>query len=273
MPTTLSIDIGIRNLSLCIMKVEEDTSNLENYKILLWNTYDILEDNCKLCQTVQKNGKICNKKCTMKYNKEYGDEDHKESRLVFSCKTHFPKDIPKKSLNRYKRKLIKDYLLQDIARSVLLKIQQIYEDNEDIFNTIDSIVIELQPTLNQRMKFISHILYAKLVLLFLDTPKITIRFAGASKKLKAYTGPYIECKLKGGYAKRKWLSIQYTKWFLDNKFAQEQKELWMYVLEDKKIDDNADTFLMCINTLHGLAQQKLKKKLTYRIINETNTSN
>jgi hypothetical protein len=159
----------------------------------------------------------------------------------------------------FKKKSIDDYLLQDIAKVVLYKIQEIYDDNLLPLN-LSSIFIELQPKVNRKAIFTSHIIYGKLVELYKDT-NVPIRFVRASQKLKAYTGPNIECKLKGAYAKRKWLSIQYTRWFLENKFSNEQKDIWLPFFESKIVKpDMGDTFLMGINALYGIPKkQKFQK--------------
>ena len=110
------------------------------------------------------------------------------------------------------------------------------------------------------MKFTSHIIYGKLVELYKET-NTTVRFVRASQKLKAYTGPSIECKLKGSYAKRKWLSIQYTNWFLENKFDLEQSNTWLPFFENhSKKDDVSDTMLMAINGLYGIPKKQRQDK-------------
>jgi len=253
MDSVLSIDIGLRNLALCIMNATDKTK-LNTYKIELWNVYNTLDSDDYICNGIQKNKKICGKKCSYKYN------DNSNGNVIYCCKMHFPKEIKVTTKNIFKKKLIDSYLLQDIANIVLLKIQEIYDENIILFNKLKNVVIELQPKINQKMKMISHIIYGKLVEL-LRHQKTTIRFVRASQKLHAYTGPVIECKLKGKYAQRKWLSIQYTKWFLENKFSKEQKEKWLTFFESKLIKpDMADTFLMAINSIHGMpAKQKFQK--------------
>lgn len=242
--TCLSIDIGIRNLSLCVMS-SIDLVDLQNYKIKLWDVYDTLDDCDKLCKGVIKSGRVCGKKCGYKYKEDNID--------IFSCKTHCNKS---KKVLVYKKKAIANYLLQDIAKIVLAKFQEIYDNNIDIFKSIDTIVIELQPKINSKMVFISHIIYGRLVELYRET-KTTVRFVRAATKLKAYTGSYIECKLKSPYAKRKWLSVQYTEWFLKNKFCIEQKNVWLPIFETKTVKpDMGDTFLMAINSLHGIPKKK-----------------
>lgn len=245
----LSIDIGLRNLSLCVMSATQRT-DFESYKINLWDVYNILDTDDYKCLAVQKNGKVCGKRCLYKYKRADTTE--------YCCKTHFPKDsLPIGRENNFKKRAVSDYLLQDIALIVISKMDEIYKQNVEIFSQIDSVIIELQPKMARKMIFVSHIIYGKLVEIFRNT-KTTVRFVRASQKLKAYTGPVIECKLKGSYAKRKWLSIQYTLWFLQNKMSIEQRESWFdrFLLHNKR-DDLSDCYLMCINGLHGIPKRNI----------------
>jgi predicted DNA-binding protein YlxM (UPF0122 family) len=245
----LSIDIGIRNLAMCI--ISGDKTSFDTFTLHLWDVFDTLDTEEHLCKSYQKNKKICNKKCGYKYKIEDNNS------INFTCKSHFPKELlPLQKCNNFKKKMINDYLLQDIADIVLVKLQIIYDENKDLFEKLTSIVIELQPKINQKMKFTSHIIYGKLVELMRPF-KCTIRFVRASQKLKAYTGPELECKLKGAYAKRKWLSIQYSKWFLENKFNKVQSEKWLCVFDSKSIQaDMGDTLLMAINALVGVPKKQ-----------------
>lgn len=252
MNSVLTIDIGLRNLALCIMNATDKTK-LDTYTIELWNVYNTLDSDDYTCIGIQKNKKICGKKCTYKYTKE--------NDTIHCCKIHFPKDIKITLKHSFKKKMVDSYLLQDIANTVLLKIQDIYNENQYLLDELNSVVIELQPVLNAKMKMISHIIYGKFVEL-LRHQKTTIRFVRASQKLRAYTGPPLECKLKGKYAQRKWLSICYTRWFLENKFSNEQKEKWLVFFDSKmgKSDDLSDCALMAINSIHGVPKKYLKHK-------------
>lgn len=235
---TLCIDPGLRNLSLCIMN--------SDYQILLWDTIDVLDSDDYHCVSLFKNGKICNRKCSMKY---IGNGEN-----IYTCKTHFPKEIKKKRTNIFKKKSIDKYLLQDIANTFIKKIQDLYLSN-DVFKDITNILIELQPQCNRKMLFVSHILYGKLVELYKDT-NVPIRFVSATKKLRAYTGPKIECKLKGAYAQRKWLSVKYGEWILENKFSQEQRDKWLPIFLSKTVKpDMSDTLLMAINAISGIPKK------------------
>lgn len=253
----LTIDVGLRNLAMCIMSAEDKT-DISTYKIHLWDTYNTLENDDYTCNGVQKNGSICGKKCGFKYLKEQV--------VNYCCKMHFPKDLMsgKKIDNKYifKKKAINDYLLQDIARIVLQKLQFIYDSNNELFRSVTQVLIELQPKVNQKMKFTSHILYGKLVELYAkDNSKTTIRFVRASQKLKAYTGPVIECKLKSSYSKRKWLSIEYCRWFLETKFNKNECNTWLSELNNSiKKDDMCDVMLMAINGHYGIPKKQIRSK-------------
>ena len=237
---TLCVDPGLRNLSLCVMN--------SNYEILLWDVFNILDSDDYHCKGIFKNGKECGRKCTMKHKKE--------ETLIYTCKTHFPKEIKRTKIHDFKKKNIDDYLLQDIANTFIKRLQEIYELNP-VLKTLTNILIELQPKCNPKMLFISHILYGKFIELYKNT--IPIRFVRASQKLRAYTGPSIECKLKGKYAQRKWLSIRYGQWFLENKFSQEQRDKWLPTLTGK-LDDRNDTFLMAINAITGIPKKQITNK-------------
>jgi hypothetical protein len=240
---TCCIDIGLRNLALCIMDTDKT--------ILLWEVYNVLDSDDYKCDCKCKNGNTCGKKCNMKYTKD--------NNINYTCKTHFPKDIIRSKSNDYKKKNIDDYLLQDIAKSFLDKIYNIYNDNV-VFKDINRIFIELQPMCNKKALFTSHILYGKLVELYRDTD-VPIRFVRASQKLKAYTGPEIKCELKGKYAQRKYLGIQYCRWFLENHLSDEQREKWLpYFLSNSKKDDISDAFLMSINAITGIPKKQLTNK-------------
>lgn len=233
-------DIGLRHFAYCVMS--------PIYEILAWDVVNVLDSDQYTCNGLLKNGRVCGKKCSMKF---------KNPEWVYCCKTHFPKNQDKTKVNIFKKKNIDDYLLQDIAKSFIQCVQDIH-DNNDAFKVLKNIYIELQPKCNSKMVFVSHILYGKLVELY---PNVAIRFVRASQKLRAYTGPPIECKLKGAYAKRKWLSVKYTEWFLEHKFSKEQREYWLpFYLSNKVKADLADAMLMAMNAVTGIPKKQLKHK-------------
>lgn len=273
----LTIDVGLKNLAMCIMDSE--------YNLHLWDVYNMLDDEqySYSCKTRQKDGKMCEKKCQFKFPKEVKnkivdqivDENTGEvvkktdynisTEIAYTCKRHFPKDMPNQKKYFIKEKKVGDYLLQDIAERIMKGIQEIYDKHIDLFTKVTNICIELQPKVNQRMKFTSHIIYAKFVDLYKNRDgEIPIRFIRASQNLQAYRGPPVECKLKTPYAKRKYLSVAYTKWYLEhdllNNDFNKSKNYIEFLLSHPKKDDLCDVSNANINVHKGLKKkQKINK--------------
>lgn len=241
----LTIDIGLKNLALCIMSCSEK-KELSTYAIHFWETINTLEDTIPCCNGVTKGGTICGKQSC----KRYKVKQQEEEKVEYTCKTHFPKTIKSTKWNTITKKKVQDFLLQDIARLIIKKIQDVYETNLSLFQQLKKIHIELQPKVNNKMKMISHIIYGKLVDIFQDNQEIQIRFIRAAQKLKAYNGPVVTCNLKTPYSKRKFLAVEYTKWILTNKFSEEQVHKWYsHFMNNKKKDDLSDVYLMALNGL------------------------
>jgi hypothetical protein len=244
----LTIDVGIKNLAMCVID--------SHYNIHLWDVYNILEENddSKTCEISKKDGEVCGKKSQYKYTTD---------KLYYCCKKHFPKNIKIEKHHIIKNKKVNEYLLQYITQRILKNVREIFETNKDVFTKITNICIELQPKVNQRMKFISHVLYATFVDLYQNTD-IPIRFIRASQNLQAYNGPPVECKLKTPYSRRKFLSIAYTKWYLESgilktTFNQDKNWLNMLMSHSKK-DDLCDVINSNMNVHKGLTNKQKRNK-------------
>jgi hypothetical protein len=246
----LTVDVGLRNLAMCAMGVTENKLELH-----LWDVYDILNEDDNRCNVQTRKKKICGKKCNYSYTCQTGGQK------IYTCKPHFPKEIGLSKSNVFTRKNVKDYDLQEIASVVIGKVTQVSHDNNQIFEKISTVLIELQPTINRKMIFVSHILYGKFVDMF-SKSGVEIKFVRASEKLKVkYTGPELNCNLKTPYARRKWLSVEYTKWFLDNHLQPEHLERWKTHFMNKVTKpDMGDTFLMAVNALFPQDKLNYKKK-------------
>jgi hypothetical protein len=236
----LTIDVGLKNLAMCVM-CSNDTKDVSTYDIKLWDVYNTLEEDDHKCNGLTKKGIVCGKNTCMKYQ-DGGS-------TLYTCKTHFPKDIQPTFRNKHRTKTVKEYLLQDIASSVIKKLDELTKQHEELFRQVTKVMIELQPKVNNKMKLISHIIYGTFVAFYMDT-KTCVRFVRASQKLKAYKGPAIVCNLKDAYSRRKYLSIQYTIWFLQTIFENENSSGWLEMFNSHtKQDDLGDVFLMAINAL------------------------
>ena len=120
----------------------------------------------------------------------------------------------------------------------------------------DHILIENQPAFkNPKMKSIQMILYSYYLMKAKIEPsnkKMNIAFLMANNKLKVNLATddiknniiqKIHGKTKDKYRRHKELSKAYTKWFLETNDIKD----WLSIYEkEKKQDDMADTFLMCI---------------------------
>lgn len=250
----LTIDVGIKNLAMCIID--------SHFNINLWDVYNILDevDEIKTCEVLKKDGMVCGKKRQFKYTKNNQDGNNV---LLNCCKTHFPKDIKIEKHHRVVDKKVGDYLLQDITQKILKNVRDIYECNKEFFDKVTNICIELQPKVNQRMKFISHVIYTTFVDIYKNT-EIPVRFIRASQNLQAYNGPPVECKLKTPYSRRKFLSVAYTKWYLEsgilkNDFNQEKNWLNFLMTHSKK-DDLCDVINSNMNVHRGLKGKQKRNK-------------
>ena len=262
----LTIDVGIKNLAMCIMDWK--------YNIYLWDVYNMLDEEAiqySCFEKVKNDGKPCVKRCQYKFPRQIVDKITGVVTIIdtVSCKKHVPKDI-KPIENKYfiKDKKVGDYLLQDITERTMKNLRHTFETHQDIFKTVTHVCIELQPKVNQRMKFTSHIIYATFVDLYNnhdDTKKnIPIRFIRASQNLQAYTGPEIKNKYKTPYANRKYKSIEYIKWYLEQdilntEFNRNQKLMEKLSTHIKK-DDMCDVANANINVHKGLSKKQKQNK-------------
>jgi hypothetical protein len=113
---------------------------------------------------------------------------------------------------------------------------------KDIFLTVDLVVIENQPALkNPTMKSIQMMLYSFFIEHGYNSNQSTINniiLFSARDKLKLYNGPSVDTsKIKNQYNKRKYLSIEYTKYYIKD------SEFYEYFINSNKKDDLADSYL------------------------------
>jgi hypothetical protein len=223
----LGIDVGLKNLSLCITAKDE-----KRYTILLWDNYNLLDKDPELC--------MGSKVATFSL----------PSVASYYCKVHSRQVQGAKQLPKYKN--AKSYIIQDIARIVLGKITCIYTENTLVFERITSVFIENQPKINNKMKIVSTLILGKLTELL--SPKVPIRFISANSKLRI--GGVVSCftskdntRGKSGYSNRKKLSVEYTRAFLKNNLVTDAEKWSEHFENRKKLNDMADSLGFCICTL------------------------
>ena len=270
----LSWDIGIINLSYCLLEYKDD-----KIEILDWENINISLDrnnNIKKCCGIMKNQKLCNKNSTyfdLEYNfycKKHKNENSyeiKSKKCIFNdCKKnkkYFTNDNLIGYCEKHKKeyngtKTLKKKLTNKEKRSDLEMISEVLIkelDKREHLLDCDIVVIENQPAIkNPKMKSIQMIIYTYFLIRGkIDKNKISqISFLLASNKLKInilnkeLLKIEITNKFKNKYKQNKELSKLYCFNILNN-FNILNKEKWIeYYNKNKKKDDLADTFLMII---------------------------
>ena len=266
----LSIDVGIKNLALCILETTDT-----GFRIKFWEVINLCEERIKICGCSTKNKKEL-KKCTK--DAKYHKNNH------FYCKTHAAKSefkLPTSELNKYKRLKIDDlcqlatdhdisvtgsnnktnlinhiesyidkHVLENVSNMECKKISLIdigisIKENLDLLNTfvftnIDIVLIENQisPIAN-RMNCIQGMISQYLIMKDMKN----IQFISAANKLKAFIG-----SKKTTYCERKRIGVEVTKKLLvinDDNNINKDKIIDMFYKHKKK-DDLADCFLQGI---------------------------
>lgn len=272
----LSIDVGIKNLALCLLRLNEDLT----FEIKKWDVINLCEDKV-ICSEVT-GSKHCEKEA--KYCKNN----------INLCKTHTknkkfivpPPNLCDKSLSKSKlddllvlckeynievneKKVTKNLLLEKIHSMLEEKyfenIKTVRADDVDLIkigismknkldslinaNEIDTIIIENQisPIAN-RMKTLQGMISQY----FIMNDVYNIIFYSASNKLKQFTSTK-----NTTYNERKQLGVMYVNEIFNN--YPEINNWKEYFFKHKKKDDLADSFLQ------GLSYFNQKNNLTVKI--------
>jgi len=252
----LSIDVGIKNLALCVLEV-----NNNSYNILKWEVINLCGA-IPTCKEIVKN-KVCNKKSKFSKNNRYycGSCAKKTSYIIPTNKlnTIENKRIKLAELKavatdyeipigeKMKKQVIIDLLTEFKEKKCLENLQQISASDIPLVNigiairenlgttdyvNVDKILIENQisPIAN-RMKTIQ----GMIAQFFIMNGKEDIEFVSASNKLKLFMG-----KEKTTYNERKKAGIEITKNILSSDKNNSHVE---QISNSNKKDDLADCFL------------------------------
>lgn len=226
----LSIDVGIKNLAYCILEINE------TFKIISWDIINILDDKIDKqpkCENIINN-KICNKISSFKFNindsfKFYCDKK--------TCHKKMNKKFPNIKLIKQKKITVKNTPLIELVTILLNKLKI-----NNLLLNVDIVIIENQPVLkNPTMKSIQIVLYTYFIENGIINNNSLIKnviLFSARNKLKGYNGPIINTDhIKNKYNKRKYLSIEYTKYYIKN------SKFYNFFINSKKKDDLADSFI------------------------------
>ena len=228
----ISIDVGIKNLAYCIIERNDD-----NFEILYWDIINILDDkidNLPKCGNFIKN-KLCNKIAVSSID---NNDNVKYFCNKTTCQKFLIKNYPNIKINKLKKINTKSFSLLDLSSILINKLTLL----KDIILNVDEVIIENQPVLkNPTMKSIQIVLFSFFVEHGYNSKESlinNIHLFSARDKLKLYKGPVVDTsKIKNNYNKRKFLSIEYTKYYInDSKFNE-------FFLQNNKKDDLADSFI------------------------------
>ena len=216
----LSFDVGIKNLAYCEITPQK--------KIVNWGIINLNENPiCNMCLK-----KPCEKQAS--YCLKTNDE------IKYYCTSHIDhKSLKTNDKKTKKKKLNTNHDLCKLSKLGIEKLRSL-----DLSN-IKYILIENQPALkNPVMKSVQMIVYTFFIIEGImnnKSPIENIHMVNARNKLKVYKGEEIKCEKKG-YAKNKYLSVEYTKIMIKD----ENDLIQSIFLNSKKKDDLADAYLQGI---------------------------
>lgn len=224
-----SIDVGIRNLAYCVMEYDPENISGNQFKIHDWNVIDLL------------NNKQKNNKCQMKF--QSGDKKGQicHNLAYYSINGMNVCKIHSKSYNH--SQLTRFYTVSNISLYELARLAVLELDKID-FNHSQEIIIESQPSKNQKMKNFSMVLLNYFIIKYIaektesEQKLQDVKFISSRNKLTVYDGPYIECHLKGQHARNKFYGKIYCQYLIRNDFEKKN-----FFNSFKKRDDLADSFL------------------------------
>ena len=262
----LSFDVGIINLSYCLIKKENNTP-----VILDWGVINICDDNiiCNLCDThaIYYNINLTNTKCYYcKSHKpitlEYNEVETKDTKCIYKnkndtvcnkiayycckndntnlCKIHYKQHL-KNNISKTIKKSNQDY------DTTIKNLVTILDNKLYLLDNTEHVIIENQPSFkNPKMKSIALTLYNYyLIRGAIDGNVKKVKFISPSNKLKLIDDIDKE-KLKTidkkhSYKLNKKLSIDYC-----NRFIKDDDKWKCFFNNNKKKDDLSDSLLQCL---------------------------
>ena len=232
----LSIDVGIKNLAVCVVKCDSSGNEIIEW-VVINSIEDLLDNQLKCCVT--KKGKLCGKiaenKVTLKDNTILGFCKLKR------CQSELTSNYAKKKIKKYKKIYANRVDLSLLGKNIYKGLNKLKN-----LDNLDYVVIENQPVLkNPRMKSVQMIIFS-FFLFLTEKPGFDhkVILFNPSTKLKIYDGPKVNCDKKNKYAERKYLSVEYTKYFLNEHI---KNNIWIeFFNKSKKQDDLADSYLQAL---------------------------
>jgi len=230
MPKILSIDVGIINLAYCIIEKENDS-----FHILNWDIINILSDKIQKCTNIIKNTPCKKAASTCIIN-------NSNIKIGFcnkiKCQLAMKTTYTNNKVIKIKKITAKNTSILELCSILIKKLHKI----GTILFDVDEVIIENQPVhKNPKMKSIQIAIFTFFIdhgYNQIDSRIKNIKLFSARNKLKLYNGPTIDCNIKNAYNKRKFLSIEYTKYYI-----KDNSQLLDFFNSNKKKDDLADCFI------------------------------
>ena len=242
----LSWDIGLKNLSYCMMTKNSDeySKDIDNYSIIDWDIINLYpEEKKKKCVgIIKKNNSICGKNATIINDGKY------------YCKKHSPKNSDSKEFKNKKKKKNRNPF------EYALRIKQELDKKSSLLQSTH-VLLENQPALvNPIMKTVQIILLSYFSFKNTDEKQISVANVNArmkeklpekderweeSKEKLTYEHKIANINQKNKYTRRKKLCYYYSLMRLQNSPTMKD-----FLLQHKKKDDLTDSYLMCVDFLN-----------------------
>jgi len=260
----LSFDVGIKNLSFCIIEYSDN-----DLQIKQWEVIDLCNEKTK-CIEIKKD-KPCNKPAKYYKNNEYYCQTHAKNKQYKIPPENLREKLLKKMnldllLNmaiEYNISIDKPHTKNKVLEKILNYKSTKYYDAVDNVKTSDYNLVELGINLRDKLDKLLNVSDIDLVLIENQISPIANRmktiqgmiaqylimrganniiFYSASNKLKTFIGGH-----KTSYTERKQLSVSYTAQILSKTISLNN---WIvFFSSHKKQDDLADSFLQGISYL------------------------
>jgi hypothetical protein len=240
---TLGVDVGLRHLSICTVLVCPESQRL---KLAQWAVLDVFScaSPTNRCQTLVKStGCPCGRPADCRY-----DSDSQ------ACYKHVPAHL-RKSGDYHRdppRPKVRDHSLQSTAVAVLSALDDFIASHAEALSAVSSVVIELQPRVNNRMKFVSHLILGRFSQHFVARP-VVVKFVGASTKLKGWPQSVMDAVMESvgtqasPYVRRKRMSVGLVEALLADGRTFEAPDSWAQWLQQQgQKHDAADALLYCV---------------------------
>lgn len=197
---------------------------------------DKIENEEIMCNSCNK--KKCKFLVKMKTNKRDKSKVIEEMSLCKKCNTKFNKKCIKQI--KYKKVNSKNINLEQI----LINNITIFDEKYKYFLDCDTVLIEQQPGKKKKMTTVGNNIYSYFLIRGLlndESNIVNVKVISSSCKLYIYPK-----KLKNTYKKRKQLSIQITKKYIEDNKDEIEDNIKNVFKNKKKQDDVADSFLQAL---------------------------